>query len=237
MRPIVIAGIGTDVGKTLVSSIFVEALSADYWKPIQTGKKFDRNVVRSLVSNSSTKYHKELFHYAKACSPHVACHLENIQIPLTNKLLVIEGCGGVMTPLNKAKILSECFFPLNPLWILVSKNYLGSINHTLLSTSFLKTHSQVILGFVFTGIANKDTEEFLLNYTKLPLLFRLDLKKRLTKEKILCHAKQLKKIWPISGILTQTEKEKCQFYLPEEKDPTSLMRIMKNTSMPSHLGG
>lgn len=204
MRPIVIAGIGTDVGKTLVSSIFVEAFSADYWKPIQTGKKFDRNVVRSLISNSTTNFHKEIFHFSKACSPHVACPLENLQIPITNKLLVIEGCGGVMTPLNKAKILSECFFPLNPLWILVSKNYLGSINHTLLSTYFLKGHSQVILGLVFTGIANKDTEEFLLNYTKLPRLFRLDLNKWVNKEKILCHAKQLKKTWPISGILTHT---------------------------------
>jgi dethiobiotin synthetase len=32
-----ITGIGTDVGKTLVSAILTEALQANYWKPVQCG--------------------------------------------------------------------------------------------------------------------------------------------------------------------------------------------------------
>ena len=37
MKGFFITGIGTDVGKTVVSAIVVEALQADYWKPIQCG--------------------------------------------------------------------------------------------------------------------------------------------------------------------------------------------------------
>ena len=34
----VVTGIGTDVGKTVVSAIIAQALEADYWKPIQSGE-------------------------------------------------------------------------------------------------------------------------------------------------------------------------------------------------------
>lgn len=200
MRPIVIAGIGTNVGKTLVSSVLVEAFSADYWKPVQTGKKLDRHIIHSLTSVPKT--YKEAFHFLEPCSPHVRGALF-FTPPKTHNLLIIEGCGGVMTPLNKKDLLSEVFFTFNPVWILVSKNYLGSINHTLLAISYLKNRSQSILGLVFTGKRNRHTEEFILNYTKLSLLFRLPLKPRLTKAKIAWHAKRLKKISPLFGIPTR----------------------------------
>ncbi|MFN5912670.1 MAG: AAA family ATPase, partial [Bacteroidota bacterium] len=37
MDRLVISGIGTGVGKTVVSAIFSEALKAHYWKPVQSG--------------------------------------------------------------------------------------------------------------------------------------------------------------------------------------------------------
>ena len=37
MKKIFVTGIGTDVGKTVVSAILAEALEADYWKPVQAG--------------------------------------------------------------------------------------------------------------------------------------------------------------------------------------------------------
>ena len=48
---IFVTGIGTGVGKTIASAILVEALQADYWKPIQSGGLdfTDTDVVRSLV--------------------------------------------------------------------------------------------------------------------------------------------------------------------------------------------
>ncbi|HIF14722.1 MAG TPA: ATP-dependent dethiobiotin synthetase BioD, partial [Bacteroidetes bacterium] len=40
-----ITGIGTDVGKTIASSILAEALEADYWKPIQSGATSDSDTL------------------------------------------------------------------------------------------------------------------------------------------------------------------------------------------------
>ena len=57
-KPIFITGIGTGVGKTLVSAILAEKLKADYWKPIQSGDldNSDTNTIKSLISNSISKF-------------------------------------------------------------------------------------------------------------------------------------------------------------------------------------
>ena len=50
---IFITGIGTEVGKTIVSAIFTEALQADYFKALQSGNldELDRDTVKNLISN------------------------------------------------------------------------------------------------------------------------------------------------------------------------------------------
>ncbi|MCC7332690.1 MAG: AAA family ATPase, partial [Flavobacteriales bacterium] len=52
-----VTGIGTNVGKTLVSAILTEALQADYWKPIQSGtiEGQDALTVERLISNPKSK--------------------------------------------------------------------------------------------------------------------------------------------------------------------------------------
>ncbi|MBI2279545.1 MAG: AAA family ATPase [Bacteroidetes bacterium] len=59
MKNYFITGIGTNIGKTIVSAILTEALEADYWKPIQAGdlEHSDSLKVESLISNSKTKIH------------------------------------------------------------------------------------------------------------------------------------------------------------------------------------
>lgn len=77
-----IAGIGTDVGKTIVSAIIVEALEADYWKPIQATELNNSNshAVEKLVSNSTTKYHKSAFKKETPMSPHGAAEIDGVRI-------------------------------------------------------------------------------------------------------------------------------------------------------------
>ena len=57
MKKIFVTGIGTDVGKTVVSAILAEALEADYWKPVQAGDlEFSDSIkVENLISNAKTK--------------------------------------------------------------------------------------------------------------------------------------------------------------------------------------
>src|SRR5262245_18418721 len=98
MNRIAIAGIHTNIGKTVASAVICEALAADYWKPVQAGSlnETDSDLIRTLVSNSSTAIHKEAFLLTEPMSPHAAAKIdgleikiEKIEIPQTENLLII----------------------------------------------------------------------------------------------------------------------------------------------------
>ena len=74
MKKIFVAGIGTDVGKTVVSAILTEALEADYWKPVQAGdlNNSDSMKVENLISNTKTTIQREGIKLNSPMSPHAA---------------------------------------------------------------------------------------------------------------------------------------------------------------------
>lgn len=161
MTPIFITGIGTDVGKTIVSAIVTEALHADYWKPIQAGFETgtDALQVSNLISNATTIIHPEVYKLEMPASPHIAARKENTCIDLQNIInqqpqtpnskLVIEGAGGIMVPLNEKEFVIDLIEQLNAKIILVSRNYLGSINHSLLTAQICKQKKLPVLGWIF----------------------------------------------------------------------------------------
>ena len=166
-----VSGIGTDVGKSVVSAVLIEALGADYWKPIQTGDK-DTDFVTSLVSRNFV-LHPSAYTFKKPASPHVAAQLENatiqpekLMLPETNNHLIVEGAGGLMVPLNHQFLVIDLIQQLQLPIILVSRHYLGSINHTLLSIEMLQKRNIPLLGVVFNGNDNKDSENAILNFGK-----------------------------------------------------------------------
>src|ERR1035437_9180860 len=147
MRKIFVTGIGTDVGKTVVSAVLVEALKADYWKPIQTGNFFstDTAKIKKWITNTESVIHPETYNLKQYMSPHAAAELEgveigldNITLPPTNNTLIIEGAGGLMVPLNRKEFMIDMIGKFDAEVILVIQNYLGSINHSLLSIDAIK---------------------------------------------------------------------------------------------------
>src|ERR1700712_4198810 len=95
-----ITGIGTGIGKTIISAILTEKLKADYWKPIQAGDldNSDTLKVKSLTSNNKSQFHPEAYRLTQAYSPHKAASLDHIAIdpkaiilPDTGNQLIIEG--------------------------------------------------------------------------------------------------------------------------------------------------
>lgn len=177
-----ISGIGTDVGKTIFSAIITEALEADYWKPIQAGDlhNSDTHKVRRLVSNKETHFHDPAFALTSAMSPHAAAAIEGIEIssekikrPETNKDLIIEGAGGLLVPLNLKETILDLVAPGDRV-ILVSRNYLGSINHSLLSLEVLKSRGISCFGIVFSGEKNEASEKAILEHSGVSLLFRIE---------------------------------------------------------------
>lgn len=172
-KPLFITGIGTGIGKTIVSAVMVENLKADYWKPIQSGdlSNSDTLKVKSLVSNSSSIFYPEAYRLTQPFSPHKSAALDgiiidpaNIQIPPTNQQLIIEGAGGLMVPLNNNYLMIDLIKQFNAEVILVVKHYLGSINHTLLSLDALKSRNIVVKAIVFNGDSDQYSEDIIKQY-------------------------------------------------------------------------
>lgn len=193
-----ITGISTEVGKTMAAAIITEALQADYWKPIQAGdlEDSDSHRVARLISNDRTVIHPSAYLLQTPMSPHAAAALEgrrlvldDIKEPVTDNHLVIEGAGGLLVPLNERDTIADLIKP-NYKVVLVSRHYLGSINHTLLSIDFLKQFGQEPL-VLFSGNEHPSTEEIILRKSGVTLLGRIAEENTFNKEVVLSYARQL----------------------------------------------
>jgi len=195
---IFVSGIGTEVGKTIVSAVLTEALQADYWKPLQAGNMefSDSQTVRSLISNKKSVIHAEKFAFFLAASPHLAAKEEGIkmqvadfEIPQTqNRRLIIEGAGGLMAPLNNKETMIDLIKHFQAKVILVGINYLGSINHTLLSAYALQKEGIEVMGIIFNGRKHDPSEKIILKQTGIPMLGRVERMPEPSKELILKEA-------------------------------------------------
>lgn len=201
MKRIFVTGIDTNVGKTIVSAILTQALKADYWKPVQSGdlQNTDTMKVKSLVNNPDTVYHPEIYKLSQPLSPHAASeidrvtiNLEDFNLPETENNIIIEGAGGLMVPLNNQCLIADLISHLGVSVVLVSRNYLGSINHTLLTIQELRRRNIPVLGIVFNGEHTPQTEIFIQQYSQLPVLFRVKIEKTINKQTILKYANCIK---------------------------------------------
>ncbi|MBN8548024.1 MAG: dethiobiotin synthase [Deltaproteobacteria bacterium] len=198
-----VTGIGTDVGKTVISAILVQALGADYWKPIQAGSLgfTDSNIVRSLISNAESVIHPEAYRLNAPMSPHAAARLDGIHIeldtlrlPAVTRPLIVEGAGGLMVPLDTGFLVRDLISSLGLPVILVSRNYLGSINHTLLSVEALKAKGIEIAGIIFNGERNEDSESFILEHTGVRLLGAVGIEEIIDQSTVLRYAAHFKEV-------------------------------------------
>lgn len=176
-----ITGISTEVGKTVASAIITEALEADYWKPIQAGDLLnaDAHKVERLISNSKTVIHPNSYALQTPMSPHAAADIDGVTIdlntikpPKTKNHLVIEGAGGVLVPLNDKNTILDIIKPDYKV-IVVSRHYLGSINHTLLTVNLLKNKGFDV-AILFSGASHPTTESIIEKMTNVPILGRID---------------------------------------------------------------
>lgn len=140
-KPVFVTGIGTEIGKTMVSAVLTYALDAHYWKPLQCGglEHTDTDFVKEFTGFRNDRFFKETYLLKTPCSPHEAAKTEGVRIqvsdfilPETNNLIV-EGCGGLMVPLNERETVSDLIQHLHIPVVVVVSHYLGSINHSLLT--------------------------------------------------------------------------------------------------------
>ncbi|MBI3517965.1 MAG: dethiobiotin synthase [Bacteroidetes bacterium] len=183
-----VTGIGTNVGKTVVSAVLTEALQADYWKPIQSGtiEGKDSETVKALISNTKTVIHPETYLLKEPLSPHLAAKLENVTIDIdkinlpawqhggeANRHLIIEGAGGLLVPINNTYYVIDIAKKTHCEIIVVISNYLGCINHSLLTIDYLLRNQFKIKALVFNGEFDEDVRKPIQDY--LPSVIHLDI--------------------------------------------------------------
>lgn len=185
MNNIFITGIGTGVGKTIVSACVTAALDANYWKPVQAGLEdgTDSETVRSFIPVPD-RVQPELYRLKMPASPHLAAASEGIvlsgqlileqarQLQDPQRPLVIEGAGGLMVPLTNELFTIDLIRMLEAKVVIVAQNYLGSINHSLLTAMALRNAGIPVLGWIFGG-DHHTNEEDIIRWTNYPRLARI----------------------------------------------------------------
>jgi len=181
-KRIIICGTDTDVGKTIVSSFFVQGLQGIYWKPIQSGTEecTDTKTVCNLLSLEPNSYLPERYKFKAPVSPHWAAEREssfiepnNLHLPDLDKLIIIETAGGLMVPLNRNWLQIDQLRLWESPIILVARTGLGTLNHTLLSLEALKHRNLDVLGIVLNGPPHKDNPKTLEQFGETKILARL----------------------------------------------------------------
>jgi len=173
MNQLFITGIGTEVGKTICSAVLLEYFKADYWKPVQSGDLdyTDSHKIESWTEN--TVCHPETYRFKLAASPHQSAREENVQInldlfklPETENKLIVEGAGGLMVPLSDHVFMIDLIKKLSLPVGLVVRNYLGCINHTLLSVIALYQKEIKLEFLILNGTFPPDTERVITEFIK-----------------------------------------------------------------------
>lgn len=189
LRKYAVTGIGTDVGKTVVSAILSEALEAHYWKPIQAGDLdfSDTKKIQKYCSNK-VRVMQERFALSQPMSPHAAAEIDNVNISLSDfkvpeveENLIVEGAGGLMVPFNnKAETYLDLFKHFKLPAIIVSRHYLGSINHTMLTIELMQREGIEIAGIIYVGDENQTTESIIADKYAIPVIYRVPMAKEIT---------------------------------------------------------
>ena len=181
-KRIIICGTDTDVGKTIVSSFFVQGLKGIYWKPIQSGTEegTDTKTVCNLLNLEPNRYISERYKFKAPVSPHWAAEQEsgfiepsNLKLPDLNELIIIETAGGLMVPLNRDWLQIDQLQVWGAPIILVARTGLGTLNHTLLSLEALRHRNLVVLGIVLNGPPHKDNPKTLEQFGDTKILASL----------------------------------------------------------------
>jgi dethiobiotin synthetase len=209
MQPLFITGIGTGIGKTLVSAIVAEALGAAYWKPIQAGyaEGTDTGWVGERISRPEGRLLPEVYQLELPVSPHIAARRQNVTISLDrivdqfhtigigedsdSRLLVIEGAGGLLVPLNETQFVLDLIQRLDATVILVSRNYLGSINHSLMTAAICRSHRLRVAGWIFND-QYLSYEEEIVGWSGIPAIASIPFRDNPDREFVAAQAERIR---------------------------------------------
>lgn len=166
---------------------------AFYWKPIQSGSRSptDTEWIKHHVYIPPSCLLKEAFLLKEPLSPHLSAKMDQVKISLDDlplpsikeeDYLIVEGCGGVLVPLNEKDLLIDLLKKWNIPSLVVARSSLGTINHTLLTLKILSSYHLPIWGVILNGPINTPNKEAIEHFGKVPVLAEIPFQKELSPE-------------------------------------------------------
>ena len=176
MKSLFIAGTDTDVGKTCVTAALITMIkklekNVGFMKPFATGHKqnseFKSSDVESLASISQINDPEELlnpYFFSIPASPFTAAKKLNIDIKLSvihsayrklpsmHDCMIVEGIGGVMTPIKSDYTVCNLIKELNLSTIIVCDSKIGTVNHTLMTCKMCELYKIPIIGIIINSV-------------------------------------------------------------------------------------
>jgi dethiobiotin synthase len=161
-RLLFVTGTDTGVGKTVLTSLLLahglaRGMSILAMKPFCSGGRRDVEILDSIQAGRLPAGLLNPFYFDEPVAPLVSQRLHHRRITLAEtrravraasrlcETLLIEGSGGLLVPLGEGFTVLDLILSLDAEIVLVSRNKLGTVNHTLLAAHALKTGG--ILGF------------------------------------------------------------------------------------------
>ena len=164
---IVVTATDTDVGKTVFAAGLTRAIDGCYWKPVQAGLEdgTDSDTVRRLSGLPANRILPEAYRLNTPASPHHAAAIDNVVIepslldlPQSDRRIVVEGAGGLLVPLAGGLLFADVFARWRFETVIVARTTLGTINHSLLTIEALRARNVPILGIAFVGDPHEESE-------------------------------------------------------------------------------
>jgi len=178
---IFITGTGTDVGKTFVAASLIRHLRqmgriVDALKPVVSGfdpanaKTSDPGILLNALGLPVTAQEIDRiapWRYRAALSPDLAAKSEGqtidvdgviaycrLAVDQRRDILLIEGAGGIMVPLDDQRTMLDLMMALQLPLILVAGSYLGTISHTLTALDALFRRNMKVLAIIVSETPN-----------------------------------------------------------------------------------
>jgi len=158
-KMIFITGTNTGVGKTLLTALLLQHLldagvEALAMKPFCSGGRGDVELLQAVQNSRLPDEEINPFYFAEPVAPLVAARKTRRRISLTQVLekiravesrcerLLIEGSGGLMVPLGEGYFVVDLIAELDCETIVVARNQLGTLNHTILTVNALQKRTK-----------------------------------------------------------------------------------------------
>ena len=202
MKPLFITATDTDIGKTYVCAGLAHSLKkldidVGIMKPFACGVKqktgFSSNDLTILSNAAMVNDAEELlnpFFFPIPASPYTAAKNLGVKIDINylmkcfrkldkiHDVMLVEGIGGIMTPILKDYAIIDLIKDLEANTIIVTSSKIGTINHTIMTCNMCKNMKIPVKGLIInnfdsTGYPVSDLERDLNALTDLPVLCSL----------------------------------------------------------------